>query len=105
MSKGVAILMPSYLDIKVNKVECDSDGRLIVLMVTVEENEFVLGNIYAPTKDKVAQQNTFITYLISIIETYSDKNMLIGGISMCALILSWTNLVVNLKTDLVAVKT
>ena len=79
VSKGVAILMPSYLDIKVNKVECDSDGRLIVLTVTVEENEFVLGNIYAPTKDKVAQQNTFITYLNSIIETYSDKNMLIGG--------------------------
>ena len=71
--------MPSYLDIKVNKVECDNDGRLIVLTVTVEENELVLGNIYAPTKDKVVQQNSFITYLNSIIETYSDKNMLIGG--------------------------
>ena len=79
VSKGVAILMPSYIDIKVNKVECDSEGHLIVLTVTVKENKFVLGNIYAPTKDKVAQQNTFITYLNSIIETYSDKNMLIGG--------------------------
>ena len=50
--QGVAILMPSNIDIKTSKVGCDKDGRLIALFCSIEENELVLINMYTPTKDK-----------------------------------------------------
>ena len=77
--QGVAILMPSHFDIKTSKVECDKDGRLIAVTCSIEENELVLINIYAPTKDKNTLQNNFLTYLHTIIDNCSDKKLMIGG--------------------------
>ena len=77
--QGVAILMPSNIDFKISHVERDKDGRLIALTCSIEENELVLINIYAPTKDKSALQNNFLNYLHSIIDNYSDKKVIIGG--------------------------
>ena len=77
--QGVAILMPSNVDINISKVECDKDGRLIALTCLIEENELVLINIYAPTKDKYALQIKFLNYLHTIIDKYSDKRVMIGG--------------------------
>ena len=77
--QGVAILMPLNIDVKVTNIESDLNGRLIALTCEIEGNEFVLLNIYAPTKDKNTMQNNFLNYLHSTIEKYSDKNLIIGG--------------------------
>ena len=71
--------MPHNLDMKVNDITHDNDGRLILLDCTLEGNNFILVNIYAPTKDKTHMQNGFLSYLNSVIDDYSDKNIIIGG--------------------------
>ena len=78
-SRGVAILVPHNFEIFVTDLKHDSEGRLLLLDCTIEGNSFILLNIYAPTKDKVEMQNVFLSYLHSVIENYSDKNIILGG--------------------------
>ena len=56
-SKGVAILFPQNMNIEINKVFTDADGRMIILDVNIEDKNVILGNIYAPTKDKIKDQS------------------------------------------------
>ena len=43
----------------------------------MEENKFILLNVYAPTKDKMNHLHEL--HLHELILMYSDKNLLIGG--------------------------
>ena len=80
-SKGVAILIPSKLglEVKISKSFHDQEGRILLLDCTIEENNFVFINIYAPTKDKKIEQDTFFENLNELILNYSDRNLMIGG--------------------------
>ena len=71
--------MPHNLDMKVNDITHHDDGRLIILDCTLEGNNFILVNIYAPTKDKTHMQNGFLSYLNSVVDDYGDNNIIIGG--------------------------
>ena len=50
-SRGVAILFPPGMDIKVSHSLNDSQGRYLLLDTTIDDIPFTLINIYAPTKD------------------------------------------------------
>ena len=50
-SCGVAILIDGNLNITVNKIDSQNDGRRLLLHVTIGNNNFILVNIYAPTKN------------------------------------------------------
>ena len=50
-SRGVAILIPKSMSITVNNRITDDNGRLIILHCKIDDEKFVLVNIYAPTKD------------------------------------------------------
>ena len=60
-SKGVAILIPSKLglEVKISKSFHDQEGHILLLDCTIEENNFVFINIYAPTKDKKNRTRQF----------------------------------------------
>ena len=55
-SKGVAILIPKHLaeKVKVNNIKRDNEGRIIILDCQIDDNDIILANIYAPTKDHQA---------------------------------------------------
>jgi len=55
-SKGVAILLPKSLKIEINQTTTDNDGRLIMTDIDIEDQSFILVNLYAPTKDKQNEQ-------------------------------------------------
>ena len=78
-SRGVAILFPQNMNIEINKVFTDADGRMIILDVNIEDKNVILGNIYAPTKDKIKDQTLFLKALSDKLQDYQDHNIIIGG--------------------------
>ena len=78
-SKGVAILIPSNLQYSCNNIIADDKGRLVVLDITVKEQNLVIANTYAPTKDKASEQLEFFEYFSTVIAEFQGKNIIIGG--------------------------
>ena len=79
LSRGVAIMLPKSMEFEVHNEISDEQGRFLLLDITIEECNFFVINIYAPTKDKEAEQADFISYVKTILQEYYDKNMIIGG--------------------------
>ena len=80
-SKGVATLIPKNLceSCEIIETKSDDNGRLLLINCKIFETELILINVYVPTKDNPSGQNNFYNYLYELIETYSDKNIIIGG--------------------------
>jgi exonuclease III len=76
---GVAILFPSDLQCNIKHSVADDEGRVILTEVEVEEHEFILCNIYAPTKDKPGQQKMFLDKLKEMLAPYIGRDVIIGG--------------------------
>ena len=76
----MAILLPenNQFSLKVNSVESDSNGRIMVISAEVESNPLIIATVYAPTKGNIELQNSFLADLRTVIENYSDKPMIIG---------------------------
>ena len=62
-SRGVAILFPSKLEYKIQNTIRDDEGRFLLLTVTINCKDFVLVNVYAPTRDHRQDQLYFIDYV------------------------------------------
>ena len=79
-SRGVAILLPHNcdLDIHLNTVKSDQNGRILLIDCILEGTILVLVNIYAPNKDHILQQVNFISELDDLLQTYLGKNVLLG---------------------------
>ena len=78
-SRGVAIMIPNDLNININNLEIDDNGRFISVEASFEGNEIVLVNIYAPTKDHEREQMTFFQYVYDKLMHVADKNLIFGG--------------------------
>lgn len=83
-SRGVAILCPSNIDVKIEKVadDCDYDGRLLLLKLYFENSTILLGNVYAPNQvsgQAQARQTDFLRTVRSILDEHLGCNMVIGG--------------------------
>ena len=50
-SRDVAILITSRLDYYVRQIRSDSDGRVVNILVDVEDETISLVNVYAPSSD------------------------------------------------------
>ena len=55
-SRGVCILISKRLDCTIRDKVMDEKGRFLLLHIKDKESEYVLGNLYAPTKDKKIEQ-------------------------------------------------
>ena len=80
-SRGVATLIPKELSdsCKILEIKKDKNGRFLLIDCKIFETEIILINIYSPTKDNPSGQDNFYNYIYEIIESYSDKNIIIGG--------------------------
>ena len=80
-SRGVATLFPNNcnLDIQVNTVRFDQNGRILLIECVIEGTELILANVYAPTKDHIQLQLSFISELEDFLQSYLGKNVLLGG--------------------------
>jgi len=78
-SRGVAILFPKNVDVQIDKKCTDSNGRILLLDCTIEDQNIVFINVYAPTKDKENEQIALLNFLHELLQDYIDKNIIIGG--------------------------
>ena len=53
--------------------------RILLLNVEIENKPLVIAMVYAPTKDSVEYQNSFLQDLNKLLENISNKTMIIGG--------------------------
>ena len=78
-SSGVAVLFPTDMQIDITNHTGDDEGRLLVIDVNYEGHNFILCNVYAPTKDKMDKQLFFLTILRNHLENHLDKELILGG--------------------------
>ena len=78
-ARGVAILISAGIDITVNNVETDDNGRFILLNTTFDDQTLIIVNIYAPTKDRIDSQREFLVFVHEQIVDYMEKHILLGG--------------------------
>ena len=64
-SKGVAILIPSQFkhNFICHSTEGHDAGHILKLNCTIQGNNIIIVNLYAPTKDKLNAQNQFLESL------------------------------------------
>ena len=55
-SKEVAILFPKNTDCEVKSAVTDKNGRYILLDININDNQYIVLNVYLPTKDKPQDQ-------------------------------------------------
>ena len=55
-SRGVAILIPKSMNPVVHWQQTDNAGRIIIVNVTLDNENFTLANCYFPTKNKQKEQ-------------------------------------------------
>ena len=80
-SRGVATLIPQHLleSFELIDIKNDNNGRLLLVDCKIFDLEVILINVYSPTKDNPSGQENFYKYLYEMVDTYSDKNIIIGG--------------------------
>ena len=54
-------------------------GRFLALDCTVNDSQYILVNLYAPTKDKILEQEAFRKYVYAKLEPYLGHPIVIGG--------------------------
>ena len=74
-SKGVAILIKQSLKIDFGNINIDPTGRYCFAEIKINDKSFVIGSIYAPTKDKPA----FFDSLFSVIANFSHTDLILAG--------------------------
>jgi len=60
-SCGVLVLVRDSLDFEMKSILTDNNGRFILLNVTVQGTDYIMGNIYSP--NKIKEQCTFFDEL------------------------------------------
>ena len=57
----------------------DNASRLLVINCKIENNIFILINVYCPTKDDHKSQCQFLNIVKDMIEEYGSENLIIEG--------------------------
>ena len=85
-ARVVAVLFRNGFDISIDSSKIDPQGRFLVVKAKIEDNIFILANIYAPNKDRCSRlffenlQNHLLEFGIS-----AENNIIIGGDFNCPL--------------------
>ena len=80
-SKGVAIMFGADLDLQVEQLLMDNEGRYVFIKGQVQGERMILGNIYSPTRDKEQVQCDFFLELDRVLSTLAEDGykILMGG--------------------------
>ena len=85
-SKGVLLLFNSRVNLKIHKVFRDESGRVICVHVDIENNSFLILNLYAPNVENL-QVQFYEDFFFFLLESEWDgkENIIIGGDFNCIL--------------------
>ena len=78
-SCGVTILIYPGLDFDIVEVIKDDNGRFLAIKVKTNDEEFLICNCYAPTRDKLLEQLEFLDYIKSVVCSLNPLNLVMGG--------------------------
>ena len=78
-SGGVAILIPDDIDHKIRWRHNDNSGNLIILGLTINDEDLTLANCYFPTKDKQTEQLILLETLKDVLIQHENESIIIGG--------------------------
>ena len=81
-SKGVAILIPEYIDFKVDTTVIDPNGRYIYIGGNVNGKRLCLLNCYAPTNSNIKEQLKYIDSILPIITEHHENLLLAGDLNV-----------------------
>ena len=62
---------------------CCENGRILILQFSIDDQEFICANIYAPNNDNA--QIIFFKQLRSLLEQFPSDNIIVGGDFNCPL--------------------
>ena len=78
-ARGVCTMIPKQLSYKVVKQISDENGRFLLLHTFIDNSEFVLVNLYAPTKDNPEEQKLFLNFVREHLCYFLGKKIIMGG--------------------------
>ena len=78
-AKGVAKLIPKEFVSDFHRGKASNNIRFLLLNCKLFNLEFILVNVYCPTKDNPSAQINFYNFIYEYINNYSDKNIILGG--------------------------
>ena len=79
-SKGVLVLIASSLNINIQELKIDNEGRYVIFKGEIRGTKVVMGNLYFPTRDKEKEQLKFLNNLDKIIsDMWSQEYALVFG--------------------------
>ena len=78
-SKGVCILFPQTLEFEILETVKDTEGRLLIVKVKIENKIYIVVNVYAPTRDSKMEQLAFIKTVKEQMIKYENESFLAGG--------------------------
>ena len=85
-SRGVSILIKQNLDVNVESSIVTQDGRNVMLLLSVDDRNICIINVYAPTEKP--QKEKYFKFLLNWINSNKKKNfseLIIGGDFNCVL--------------------
>ncbi len=74
----VANLFLQNIDFELCNNKKDSQGRLLVTKIKIEQTVYVLCNVYAPTREHKSELNNFIKVVKDTLAPYVNENILLG---------------------------
>ena len=78
-ARGVCTMIPKQHSYKVVKQISDENGRLLLLHTFIDNSEFVLVNLYAPTKDNSEEEKLFLNFVREHLCDFLGKKIIMGG--------------------------
>jgi exonuclease III len=78
-SRGVAILIRKKFYHTIHEEIIDSDGRYLIVTISINENNYTLFNHYAPTKDRPTDQLKHLLTIENLMAQFVNDNTLLAG--------------------------
>ena len=76
---GVCTMIPKQHSYKVVKQISDEHGRFLLLHTFIDNSEFVIVNLYAPTKDNPEEQKLFLNFVREHLCDFLSMKIIMGG--------------------------
>ena len=74
-SRGVAILIRNSINVKVNAIFKDPNGRFLIISATLNELPVTLVNVYGPNND----DPDFLLEVFAEIDQFDNEFLIVGG--------------------------
>ena len=78
-SRGVAIVITKHYEANVLNIQCDNEGRIIVIDIERYGTTCTIGNIYAPTRNFEREQQRVFRNFTEILEIMTNDHYILGG--------------------------